>query len=212
VNVEYRYPDPEAIFFSEPALCTVRSLSLNQCPYHWEKILKCYLRFFYYYVYNMNAYFSNFSLGSQTLSRIWSNTHPDTTAGTFLDRLAFYAPRLQSESGSGRAKGKLIMLCQLGNIKCFYIKEFLPILLKTPWCWQQRARAQGHSCPALAVAFNYTETFLATSDHSGLIIVWKRWWNFYIHFFTPWLLYWSYITNEYDHCCTLWLNLHLWSL
>lgn len=35
-------------------------------------------------------------------------------------------------------------------------------------------KLQAHSCPALAVAFNYSETFLATSDSSGLVIVWKR--------------------------------------
>lgn len=35
-------------------------------------------------------------------------------------------------------------------------------------------KLQAHSCPALAVCFNSDETFLATSDQSGLIIVWKR--------------------------------------
>ena len=35
-------------------------------------------------------------------------------------------------------------------------------------------KLQAHSCPALAVAFNYSENFLATSDSSGLVIVWKR--------------------------------------
>jgi len=33
---------------------------------------------------------------------------------------------------------------------------------------------QGHSFPTLAVAFSYSENFLATSDSSGLVIVWKR--------------------------------------
>ena len=35
-------------------------------------------------------------------------------------------------------------------------------------------KLEAHSCPALAVAFNYDESFLATSDTSGLVIVWKR--------------------------------------
>ena len=35
-------------------------------------------------------------------------------------------------------------------------------------------RLEAHSEPALAVAFNYNESYLATSDHSGLVIVWKR--------------------------------------
>ena len=35
-------------------------------------------------------------------------------------------------------------------------------------------KLEAHSCPALAVAFNYNESFLATSDTSGLVIVWKR--------------------------------------
>jgi WD40 repeat protein len=35
-------------------------------------------------------------------------------------------------------------------------------------------KLEAHSCPALAVAFNCDESFLATSDTSGLVIVWKR--------------------------------------
>ena len=35
-------------------------------------------------------------------------------------------------------------------------------------------KLQAHSCPALAVAFNSNESYLATSDQSGLVIVWKR--------------------------------------
>ena len=35
-------------------------------------------------------------------------------------------------------------------------------------------KLQAHSCAALAVAFNYDESYLATSDESGLVIVWKR--------------------------------------
>ena len=35
-------------------------------------------------------------------------------------------------------------------------------------------RLEAHSEPALAVAFNYNESYLATSDTSGLVIVWKR--------------------------------------
>ena len=35
-------------------------------------------------------------------------------------------------------------------------------------------RLEAHSEPALAVAFNYNESYLATSDLSGLVIVWKR--------------------------------------
>ncbi|XP_023325509.1 WD repeat-containing protein 13 [Eurytemora carolleeae] len=35
-------------------------------------------------------------------------------------------------------------------------------------------KLQAHSCPVLAVSFNSDESFLATSDQSGLIIVWKR--------------------------------------
>lgn len=35
-------------------------------------------------------------------------------------------------------------------------------------------RLEAHSCPALAVAFNHDESFLATSDTSGLVIVWRR--------------------------------------
>ena len=35
-------------------------------------------------------------------------------------------------------------------------------------------KLEAHSCPALAVAFNYNESYLATSDQSGLVIVWKR--------------------------------------
>ena len=35
-------------------------------------------------------------------------------------------------------------------------------------------KLEAHSCPALAVAFNFDESLLATSDTSGLVIVWKR--------------------------------------
>ena len=35
-------------------------------------------------------------------------------------------------------------------------------------------KLEAHSCPAVAVAFNFDESFLATSDTSGLVIVWKR--------------------------------------
>ena len=35
-------------------------------------------------------------------------------------------------------------------------------------------KLEAHSVPALAVAFNHDESFLATSDTSGLVIVWKR--------------------------------------
>ena len=35
-------------------------------------------------------------------------------------------------------------------------------------------KLEAHSVPALAVAFNYNESYLATSDQSGLVIVWKR--------------------------------------
>jgi len=35
-------------------------------------------------------------------------------------------------------------------------------------------KLEAHSCPAVAVAFNFDESFLATSDSSGLVIVWKR--------------------------------------
>jgi len=35
-------------------------------------------------------------------------------------------------------------------------------------------KLQAHSCAALAVAFNFNESYLATSDESGLVIVWKR--------------------------------------
>ncbi|KAK3854623.1 hypothetical protein Pcinc_038914 [Petrolisthes cinctipes] len=35
-------------------------------------------------------------------------------------------------------------------------------------------RLQGHAAPVLGVTFNYNESLLATSDASGLVIVWKR--------------------------------------
>ena len=35
-------------------------------------------------------------------------------------------------------------------------------------------KLEAHSCPALAVAFNFDESLLASSDTSGLVIVWKR--------------------------------------
>lgn len=35
-------------------------------------------------------------------------------------------------------------------------------------------RLQGHAAPVLGVTFNYNESLLATSDATGLVIVWKR--------------------------------------
>ncbi|XP_050729025.1 WD repeat-containing protein 13-like [Eriocheir sinensis] len=35
-------------------------------------------------------------------------------------------------------------------------------------------RLQGHAAPVLGVTFNYDESLLATSDASGLVILWKR--------------------------------------
>ena len=35
-------------------------------------------------------------------------------------------------------------------------------------------KLEAHSSAVLAVAFNYNESYLATSDQSGLLIVWKR--------------------------------------
>ncbi|XP_042893188.1 WD repeat-containing protein 13-like [Penaeus japonicus] len=35
-------------------------------------------------------------------------------------------------------------------------------------------RLQGHAAPVLGVSFNYDESLLATSDATGLVIIWKR--------------------------------------
>ena len=35
-------------------------------------------------------------------------------------------------------------------------------------------KLQGHSAPVISVSFNYDESLLATSDHSGLVIIWRK--------------------------------------
>lgn len=35
-------------------------------------------------------------------------------------------------------------------------------------------RLHGHSAPTLALAFNYDESYLATADHQGLLIIWRN--------------------------------------
>ncbi|XP_011304262.1 WD repeat-containing protein 13 [Fopius arisanus] len=35
-------------------------------------------------------------------------------------------------------------------------------------------RLHGHSAPILSIAFNYDETYLATGDHQGLVIIWQN--------------------------------------
>lgn len=35
-------------------------------------------------------------------------------------------------------------------------------------------RLHGHATPALALSFNYDESFLASADNDGLIILWRN--------------------------------------
>jgi hypothetical protein len=95
----------------------------------------------------------------------------------------------------------MYMPCQTKGIRCLLLNKLCLNFLSGNHVYVLWI-AQGHSCPALAVAFNYKETYLATSDHSGLIIVWKRWWSISLLFVCD-------LKTNFDSYRTLWQLLWL---
>ena len=94
------------------------------------------------------------SLGSLSLYRQFSVVHTD------LNIRSSFAPLMSFRSGEC-----VVSASQDGGVYFFDVSRSSKSCIN---------KLQAHSFPALAVAFNYDETFLATSDNSGLVIVWKR--------------------------------------
>ena len=94
------------------------------------------------------------SLGSLSLYRQFSVVH------SHLNIRSTFAPLMSYRSGEC-----VVSASQDGGVYFFDASRSSKSCIN---------KLQGHSFPALAVAFNYNETFLATSDNSGLVIVWKR--------------------------------------
>ena len=94
------------------------------------------------------------SMGSLSLLRQFSVVHTD------LNIRSSFAPLMSYRSGEC-----VVSASQDGGVYFFDVSRSSKSCIN---------KLQGHSFPTLAVAFNYNETFLATSDNSGLVIVWKR--------------------------------------
>ena len=94
------------------------------------------------------------SLGSLSLCRQFSTVHSD------LNIRSSFAPLISYRSGEC-----LVSASEDGGVYFFDVSKPSKACIN---------KLQAHSFPALAVAFNYNESFLATSDTSGLVIVWKR--------------------------------------
>ena len=94
------------------------------------------------------------SLGSLSLYRQFSVVHTD------LNIRSSFAPLMSYRSGEC-----VVSASQDGGVYFFDASRSGKSCIN---------KLQAHSSPVLAVAFNYNETFLATSDNSGLVIVWKR--------------------------------------
>ena len=94
------------------------------------------------------------SLGSLSLYRTFSVVHSE------LNLRSSFAPLMSYRSGECVVSGS-----EDGGVYFFDVSRTNKSCIN---------KLQAHSAPALAVAFNYNETFLATSDNSGLVIVWKR--------------------------------------
>ena len=94
------------------------------------------------------------SMGSLSLYRQFSLVHSD------LNIRSSFAPLMSYRSGEC-----VVSASQDGGVYFFDVSRSSKSCIN---------KLQAHSSPVLAVAFNYNETFLATSDNSGLVIVWKR--------------------------------------
>ena len=94
------------------------------------------------------------SLGSLSLYRQFTVVHSD------LNIRSSFAPLMSYRSGEC-----VVSASQDGGVYFFDVSRSSKSCIN---------KLQAHSAPAIAVAFNYNETFLATSDNSGLLIVWKR--------------------------------------
>eukprot|EP00092_Neocalanus_flemingeri_P016822 GFUD01018197.1.p1 GENE.GFUD01018197.1~~GFUD01018197.1.p1 ORF type:complete len:460 (+),score=85.88 GFUD01018197.1:170-1549(+) len=94
------------------------------------------------------------SLGSLRLHRKFPVVHSDLTLRST------FAPLMSFRSGDC-----VVSASEDGAVYFFDVSKSSRACIN---------KLQAHSCAAMAVAFNYSETFLATSDKSGLVIVWKR--------------------------------------
>ena len=94
------------------------------------------------------------SLGSLHLYRVFPVVHHD------LALRSTFAPLMSARSGDC-----VVSASEDGAVYFFDVSKSSRACIN---------KLQAHSSAAMAVAFNYSETFLATSDKSGLVIVWKR--------------------------------------
>ena len=94
------------------------------------------------------------SLGSLHLYRVFPVVHSD------LALRSTFAPLMSARSGDC-----VVSASEDGAVYFFDVSKSSRACIN---------KLQAHSSAAMAVAFNYSETFLATSDKSGLVIVWKR--------------------------------------
>jgi len=94
------------------------------------------------------------SLGALQLHRTFSIVHTNRTIRST------FAPLINSRSGEC-----VVSASEDGAVYFFDVSRASKACIN---------KLEAHSCPGIAVAFNFNETYLATSDNSGLVIVWKR--------------------------------------